>query len=239
MSDSAVKCLSDCALIFQLCGHQFFSVASLFDKKQKKRPTIRYTIHFFISVFIQSSQMGALATLEHSREALSAKNILTIVVRYAMFLGLVSIIYISLIQSYMATASMKQFYWNCIKIARMFEVKCSVPIDHRPIKKSLIRNLILFVLFLIVSEGYVYGVEIYLGLKLRPLIKCVTAFFPLMFLATITFKFMFFVQLINLQLETYNKALKRVFEPFSTLKLANVINSIVVRPANVDETGVT
>lgn len=235
MSDSAVKCLSDCALVFQLCGHQYFSVASLFDEKQKKRPTIRYILLFFISVFIQSSQMGALATWEHSDEALSAKNILTIVVRYAMYFGVVFIISISLIQSFMATAALKKFYWNCIKIARMFDVKCNVSIDHRHIKKRLIRRLIFFVLFFTVLEGCVYCFEMLFGMKLRPFLKIAAGFTPTAFLATIIFKFTFFVQMINLHLATYDKALKKLFEPFKTQKLISVINGIVVKPANVNE----
>lgn len=239
MSDSTVECLSDCALIFQLWGHQYFSVTSLFEKNQRKRPTIRYTLHFFVSVFIQSSQMGALAHLEHSNETLSAKNFLTIAVRYAMYFGLVFIICISLIQSYTTTASMKQFYRNCIRIAKMFEVKCSVHIDHRQVKKALIRKLIFVVVFFVVNECYVYSMDVYFEKKLRPFLEIAAAFLPTMFLATIGLKFMFFVKMINLHLVTFNKTLKMLFQPYTTQKLANVINAIVVTPVNTDETEVT
>lgn len=239
MSFSAVKCLSGCAMIFQLWGHQFFSVASLSDKTQGKWPTIRYTFHFFVSVFLQSSQMGALATLGHSREAVSAKNFLTYAVQYAMYFGLVFIICISFIQSYATTAAMKQFYRNCISIARMFEVKCSVHIVHSQIKKSLIRKSIFVVVFFVVNESFVYSMDVYFDKPLRPFLNIVAAFFPSMFLATIALKFMFFVQMINLHLVAYNKALKKLFQSYSTQKLANVISTIVVTPVNVDEIEVT
>lgn len=239
MSDSAVECLSDCALIFQFWGHQYFSVASLFEKNQRKRPTIRYTLQFFVSVFIQSSQMGALAHLEHSNETLSAKNFLTIVVRYAMYFGLVFIICISLIQSYAATASMKQFYRNCIRIAKMFEVKCSVRIDHSQVKKALIRKLIFVVVFFVVNECYVYSMDVYFDKKLRPFLEIAAAFLPTMFLATIALKFMFFVQMINLHLAMYNKALKKLFQQHTTQNLANFIKNIVVIPPNSDTTEAT
>lgn len=183
--------------------------------------------------------MGALAHLEHSNEALSAKNFLTIVVRYAMYFGLVFIICISFIQSYSTTAAMKQFYRNCIKIAKMFEVKCSVNIDHRQIKKSLIQKLFFVVLFFVLSEFYVYLMHVFFDKKLRPLLEIAASFFPTMFLSLIALKFMFFVQLINLHLATYDKALKKLFQPYTTQKLANVLNSIVVLPAKADEIEVT
>lgn len=183
--------------------------------------------------------MGALAHLEESREALSAKNFLNIAVRYAMYFGLVFIICISLIQSYAMTASMKQFYRNCIKIARMFEVKCSVTIDHRQVKRSLIRKMIFVVVYFVVVESFVYSMDVYFDKKLRPFLKIAAAFFPSMFLATIALKFMFFVQMINLHLVTYNKALKKLFQPYTTQKLANIVNTIVVTPVNVDEIEVT
>lgn len=140
-----VKYFGHCAALFQVFGQQYFSVSTLTSENQKRFPSLKYTLYFIVLLVILTGQMGifvSIASSESIEEKLTSKTILNYVVTHSMYDGLILIICVSLIQSFITTPLMKKFYLNCFEIARKSEQDFYNSIDHRRIRRKLFRHYI-------------------------------------------------------------------------------------------------
>jgi len=213
--NSELKCLSQCATIFQIFGLQYFSVKSLSFKNLLVYPSWKYTIYFVLVLIILLGLMtiyAVLAAHEHLNEKLALRTVLNYLVQKSIIILLIVITCVSLIQSYTSTPQTKLFYLNCFRIARIAKDNFKDPIDHHPFKKKILR--------------YFFGTELFL--RILQVILCffhknpdhmvgeLLATLPLTFLYTTIFKFFFYVMLVNFHLDTSYKIAFEVFEPSST-----------------------
>lgn len=233
--DPVVKYLGHCGLIFQIFGFQYFSVKSLASSNQTIFPSLAYTLYFILVLFVLMGQMvtfGYTNKIFDTKETLSVKTILNYFVQTSIFLSLVLLICVSLIQSYVTTPLTKKFYLNCIKISEMSFSDFRHPINHRQIRNGTFQYFF-FIIFLFIASQYI--LYIYEELNVIPLNLPIKFFFfvPMFFLVTVAFKFIFFVRLINVHLETVEKLTTEILK--TTLNFESFNLSVkAVRPIHFD-----
>lgn len=213
--DSSVKYLSQCASLFQIFGHQYFSVASLTPENRNKYPSLGYTIYFFVILATLSTQLFIISTISRENDdapaVLSAKTILTFIVQHSMNLGLFIILFVSLIQTFATTPLIKTLYLNCIEISRISKQDFNRVIDHSRIRTVVIKSFIFIICFYITCESLFFSLESYLGEE-KVWATTLLAIFPLIFLHTIASKFIFFVELVNFHLNTICRLIYDIFD---------------------------
>lgn len=213
--------LGHCSTLFQIFGQQYFSVRTLKKENQKNFPSIGYTIYFVVAFVVVMGEIVIFSTIALSdgvQQTLSQKTVLNVVVQNSMYVGLVVIIFVSLIQSFVSTPSTKKFFLNCVKIARISHYDFGHPIDHRRIRQKVFRHFLLVLLLYFASENFLYFYEKFFN-QFESFLKTATSFLPLMFLTTTCFKFLFYVKLVNDHLENINTLIKGMFESQSTAPL--------------------
>lgn len=212
--DSVVKYLSLCATLFQIFGHQYFSVATLTPENQRKLPSIGYSIYFaFVFVTLTGLMVifASYASSEAVEEKLSSKTVLNYLIQHSMYAGLILIICVSLIQSYIATPLIKKFFLNCIRIARMSQQSFQHSIDHRRIARNIFKNFFYIMIFFLATQNILYIVERIFNESTDNFI-IIFAAVPLLFLNVTAFKFAFHVKMVNFHLETLDDLLREIFD---------------------------
>ena len=220
--DSTVKNLGHCALLFQICGHQYFSVKSLLSNQNQlavnqKYPSWGYTFYFFIVFTTLISEVLIFVSIASSEDVeveLGPKTAVNYIVQHSMYCGLIIIIFIGIIQSFATTPLMKQIFKNAMKISRLSQKEFSHTFDYNELKQKVIR----YSLFLILSWVFI---EIIFFLFLRRFDKkafraTLMAILPMFFLRITGFKFIFHVNMINHQLKNILKLLPQVFKESKT-----------------------
>lgn len=245
--ESSVKYLSQCASFFQIFGHQYFSVASLRPESQNKYPSLGYTIYFLVVFASLSTQLIFIAFISTKNEdtpeaALSAKTIFTFMVQHSMNIGLLAILFVSLIQNYATTPLIKKLYLNCIKISKISEQDFNHLIDHRRTRAFVFKAFILIICLYSMTESTFYLLETYLGGE-RVWETTLLAILPLIFLHTVSFKFIFFVELVNFHLNAISKLIPGIFDfQPTTINHSNVLvkpmkfrdnHSLVIKIRNI------
>lgn len=210
--ETCVKYLGQCAGIFQIFGHQYFSLKTLTAKNQSESPTLTRKLFFAFNLVLFTSLMGAFAFFisdKSSDDQLIAKNIISIAAKYSVYLGLVLMIWVALVHDYVATRQTKSFYLNCIHIADICERDFNHAIEHRLLRNSTFKFLF--------SIGFanIFGEFVYNSLLDEPksAVQMLFTVSPLLLLNTIILKFVFFVKLVNLHLETICKLLRKIYRP--------------------------
>lgn len=231
--DPAARYLSHCAAIFQVIGHQYFSVKSLKPENRESKPLFGYAIYFIILLFAITGQMVYLLTLaspENFKEQLSAKNVIDYIVQQSIFFGSILVISIGIIQSFMTTQLTKKFYWNCFKISKLCLDDFQNIVDYRKIRACTFKYLIFLVLYIIAAEA-VYFCNLFFLNDPSLMLGIFISSVPMIFLHTNVLKFIFLLKLVNFHLETIFELFTELLDPPLTI----VENLIYVKPWNMNK----
>ena len=215
--DPAVKNLSHCALLFQICGHQYFSVKSLSSRNQSQYPSWGYTTYFFIVFITLTSKIIIFVLLASSEEVeveLSPKTAVNYIVQHSMYFGLIFIIFIGIIQSFATTPLTKQIFINSIRISSLSQKEFSYMFDYQDLKKKNLKYLI----FLILSWTPIEIIFFSLLRRFDEKAFSITlmVILPIFYLRATAFKFVFHVEMINYQLENILKLLSKAISEDET-----------------------
>lgn len=216
-------------MLFQLFGQQLFSIKAVTSENQKKYPSLFYTIYFLVVFVVLTGLMlifASYATAEEISEKLTAKTVLNNIVQHSMYFGLVFIIWVSLIQTYLATPLVKKFFLNCIQIAKMSEQDFGHRIDHRKIRRKVFQFFLSLFLIFFTLQNILYFYESSYEDSDSFLRICI-AIVPMIFLLTTAFKFIFYVKLINFHLEVVLTLIKEIMNPLGFKFIGNL--SVYVR----------
>jgi hypothetical protein len=210
--DPTVKYLSHCAALFQICGHQFFSVKTLSSQNLNQYPSLFYSVYFIFVFVALTSQMVVFALFASSDDIevkLSPKTVLNYVVQHSMYVGLILIICVSAIQSYFATPLTRKIFWNCIKIARMCQEEFSYTIDHRLIRRKVFAYFTFVVSFKLFFDMVLCFFQRTFEEE-NVFARTFFAVVPLLYMYTTSFKFIFYVKLVNYQLLSLQKLVLQI-----------------------------
>lgn len=227
--NSSLKYLSCFAIIFQICGLQYFAINTLSCDNQKKGPSKFYKVYFVLVFVILTGQMAifaSVASAQYIDMPLNAKTVINYIIQHSMYIGLIIIICVSLIQSYTSTTLLKMFYLNYIEIARICVTSFRHRIDHQRIHKEIFKFFLFVMSFYFGAHCIVNTYELStVGFSSKNLLS----FMPLVFLDITVFKFIFCVKLVNFQIEKICELLTDIFSP--PLSIIDNVN-IYVKPRN-------
>lgn len=158
----------------------------------------------FVFLTVQMIIFATFAFSEDIQEKLNAKTVLNLVVQHAMYAGLILIIFVGFIQTYTTTPLAKRIFLNCIKITEKIQQDFCHFVNYKPIRRKVINYFVFIIIFIFCSQLFMHSVESFFKEKTTFLRTCF-AIFPLIFLHTTAFKFVFYVSLVNNQLEIVGK----------------------------------
>lgn len=203
--------LNNFLFVFELMGLQYFS---LVNDNLKDRPTaLRTAFMFVIITLISTLLLCYFSFVPLKEEIITSKTVLNFAIKHSMGVGLLLVVYTSIIQSYISTRSIKKVYLNTKEIVRIVYREFNVPVDFNLIKRAARKSILLMSLFLVT-------VHIVLAIKtvksLLNAIDSVFSLFAVFFLLVIVYKFVFYVAMVNSQLLLMRDLLRGVFKNFIT-----------------------
>lgn len=231
--DSVVKDLNDCALIFQILGHFFFSIKNVSFRIRDRWPNYKHTFYFiFLFLFLPSSMILFITTRKSSEHTkpVTAKTFLNVVFFDATFGGWVLELCVILLQSYLSTPLTRRFILNCLKIAETCQNDFQHVMDHKPIRNKLARQTLFLVAYFsgTIFFHFFFSKHYFINHSFESeylLIIC-----PLIFATTFVLKFNFHVWIINSQLEAICAI---VLNFFPKLPFTGIVNVVSVKPLTV------
>lgn len=227
--------LSGCLTIFEVMGLQYFSLKSLTNKTLNERPSaLRTAYMLIIFTFVIMLMVLYIITDQFAmKETMSSKNALMFVVQHSMNMGMIIVVSTTIVQAYCSTRSMKQIFLNTKQIVQLCELQeFRLELDFNRIKRETWKKFAAMVCFIatthltvFIANGAASGnYSILLGM------------IPMLFLNTTVLKFVFYVGMINSQLEFLVKLLNDVFKRKPSRIMSNINFYLVnVKPVKTPE----
>lgn len=220
---TVVEELNDCLILFELLGQQYFSLKSLTSRNLTNRPSIYRFIYLVVVCLLVSMLMVFYIYQDHSamNESLNAKNVLMYAVKNSMYVGVLIVVWISLIQSYVSTSEVKKIFFNVMETVQLCASEFNVIIDPKLIRNGAWRRLSVMIIFF----GIVHGGLTLLNVSSPEIVKKLTiGLLPMFFLLTIMNKYIFYIGMMNHQLEFLTILIKSVFK--SEPQPINIVENI-------------
>lgn len=227
--------LNGCLTVFEAMGLQYFSLKSLTWKNLKERPSVCRTI-YMILVLCVITLMTVLFILKDQalmRDSMSSKNVLMFIVQHSMNVAMIIVLFTSLLQSFFSTRSIKKIYFNMKQIAVICLQEFRIELDFERIKKETWIKYSTMLSFLTIIHVVL---ALNTGQSIDDVLHLAFGIVPLLFLNTVVFKFVFYVGIINNQLEFMIKLLDDIFK-YRPIRIIDNINYhlTTVKPAKTPE----
>lgn len=208
--------------IFELLGLQYFSITELNVDNFKKRPTFLRAIFMLVLITIVCSLMIFFVTNETSavEGKVTAKNVIMYAVKRSFNLGMILVCCSSIVQSFVSTKKMKKVFMNIRQVVEIAKVEFDVCVDFKRFKKSALRKLWFLLLFFATIHG---SVTLFYWNEENLFIKMFFGAIPVVFLLIIVYKIVFFIALINYQLELLSDIITDIFQ-YHPIKIIENIN---------------
>lgn len=226
------KELSSCLVLLEVMGLQHFSLKTLTKESFKKPMSTSRKIYFLFVLVLFLALMFACLVINRLNPVkhVTAKNILMLAIRNTTTFGLLIITVISIIQAYATTKSVEKLFLNTKELATLCLKEYHLFIDFKKIKKLVWRQIACIILFVIALhlvlapfEERKFSLDILILTLFRPV--------PVFFLMMISFKFTFYVEMVNNQL----KFLENLTKSINDFNSAELENKLMISVAPVHQ----
>lgn len=222
--------INKCLIIFEVLGLQYFSLKSMTLKNLKDHPLWYRKLQLILVLaaaflvvcyfFLQNDDLSV------DPEKLTAKNVMTFAIQNTMNFGLIIVLCANVIQGYTSTLKTKRFYVNFKESARLSQEEFGTRFDFKKLKFQMFKRLLILILILLAVHGVTAAfsekafdgefIDLFIGGAL------------MFFLTTAAFKYVFYVIMINDQLE----ALEKIVESFVKTRPISTIDSLQFQIVN-------
>lgn len=215
--------INKCLIIFEVLGLQYFSLKSMTPKNQKDHPSWLRRLYLILSLvsilLLASFFIVGNNDLGVDPDKLTAKNVMTFAIQNTMDIGLVVVFCASVIQAYSTTLKIKRFYVNFKEVAQLSQREFKKEFDFKTLRfKVLKRLLIISVAFVAIhSSNGVFRIK-----TTDDIIGVVMGGLLFSFLILSSFKYNFYVMMINEQL----KFLEENVKDFVEIRSISTIDSL-------------
>jgi hypothetical protein len=197
-------------IFFEFTAMQYFSLKNVSSKTAKDPPSrwrlVLATVAFLSFSLLLINQIYLVKTIS-KEDIVNAKNIFMMIVSESKGLGMCFTVIISVFKSYKSTVDLKLFHLNSRNIVEMLH-------DNPISTKRWLRNAwIRFTVFLCI---YFLRMSVFILLYVRSEnvgAVILNIIFPVILYLSIVFKFTFYVDMINWQLDLLHKMLLDFFKP--------------------------
>jgi hypothetical protein len=228
--------LNGMLFFLEILGLQYFSLrSSMKEKRPVKMPSLFRGVHFIITLLLQSALMVGyiFSDTESLEKQVTAKNILTYTIQNSMKIGMLAVIIVSAAQSFISTRKIKAMYLNMQKLIDLSDADFGVHVDFNGIRHNAKRNTAAVSIFFLLTHGTMIVLEAMSSLE-RSLYILMGAP-PIIFLLSTVFKFIFYVHMINAELDLLKKLIEGIFNVPKVTILEKDINFIPVKAARDSE----
>lgn len=198
-------------VVFELMGLQNFSLKSLTAENAKTRPAIVRLIYFVILFLLNTFIMTTFFFHDEIgiQEEVTAKNVLMYAIQHSMNFGLIMVLLTGLVQSFTSTCGTKRIFLNFKEIIKQVQQEFGIVIDFSRIRKASWRRLSVMLIFYGISHVTTFLSQISSASGIVPFILGI---FPIVFLLMIVYKYIFYVGMVNHQLQFLRKMLADIFK---------------------------
>lgn len=220
------KELCDFLIVFEVVGLQYFSLRSLRDDEHGKRPSRYRLAHLvFMTIFVNSQIIGLILTDGFWSGDLNVKGVLNFMIDHSMNVGYVMATFISLFQSYWSTENIKKVFFNNNKMVQIYRQEFDITTNLKKVRDNAVKKSV----YLISFFAAIQAANIFANLKLNSsFLHMAFGMIPGIFLTLSVLKVLFYVSLVNHQLEFLKKTAERIIkrEEVKTVEFVNrhVIN---------------
>ncbi|KAG5671383.1 hypothetical protein PVAND_001584 [Polypedilum vanderplanki] len=206
------KELHRCLYFFEILGLQYFSLRSLWkETKSPENPTILRGVYLFVILIILTALMVnyILADTDSMAAKVTAKNVLTYTVKNSMKIGMLVVLLVSGLQSFISTKNVKRIFINIQRLIDITDAEFDATIDFNVIRNNVKRNTAAVIIFFFLTHG-----SILVYVSTSSLEQALTIFMsspPIIFILATTFKFTLFVKIINCQLTFLKTLIEGIF----------------------------
>lgn len=201
-----IEVLSVFFKLFRAFGLQFFPLSKLQEKQSRR--SVWNTLYFFVLVVIFSSLVTCfvLIGIENEEKIVKAKNFFNLLIKLTTDLGLILAIIVALTESYQKTEKMKKVLRKSKEIFMFCQLEFDHIIDYKKFKRKWLMTVAVWSLvFTIINLALT--IESFLtGKRKTPLAILISL---TLFLWIVIFKFVFFVDLVNFQMENLHKVIQQ------------------------------
>lgn len=212
--------MNKCSIIFEVLGLQYFSLNSLTLKNLKDHPSWFRRIHVILTVivtFLLACYFIILnSDLDVDPNKLTAKNVMTFAIQNTMDVGLIVVFCASFIQAYASTKKIKKIYVNFKEIAQLSQQEFKTTFDFKKLKWHLLKRLFIVVSFFLFLHSFASVIKVKTS---KDSFEMLMGGLLLFFLIITSFKYVFYVIMINEQLRFLEKIIQGFVEtrPISTI----------------------
>lgn len=205
---SNIERLNCFSKLFVIFGLQYFSnYKQPKSYSRRKKPEVAYTI-YFILLMIPLSYLLAddiheifIQELEEEDEVVNSKSYFNKASEIVIEVGIMATLFAGLIESYFKTNLVKDLLVKLDEISSLCSQEFRHQIDYEVYKKKWIRNFFFFVSIFLTSYG-TWVIDSFVSeYSVVPLLIYML---PLFIFCLVIFKFVFFVDLVNFQLENFD-----------------------------------
>lgn len=235
------KELNGSLVILECMGLQFFSLKTLEPGSYQKRPSnIRVAFLLLLLLLISGMMYYFTLSARSGNENITAKNLIIFAIQRCLEVGYVTVIFIGMVQSLATTINVKKFFINTKLIGKLISQDFSHIFSFEKVRDFSMKRFIVMMIFFATVHGTA-SIFQYRANGLEGLIEMFIGAAPVFFLMMIVYKFVFYIDLINRQLEALKELFRELFLDDSSLTMINcnqkaainVLHAIHVRDNSV------
>ena len=195
--------------VFELMGLQYFSLKSLRFANADDRPSCFRILWMLLLLSLLLFLMLGYIISETSEmnEKLTAKNLMTFSIRHALNIGIILVMFSSIIQSFWFTKSAKKIFLNMKIISDLAQQEFGIQTNFKTVKIEMRKRFGALLFYFILTHGTLISLH-----HRKAQFQLMFGAFPMIFLLTVVCKFVFYVSTINHHLIFLKKILENIFK---------------------------
>lgn len=196
--------------IFEIFGLQYFSPKNVLENGVPERLPYLRGIYMLLLMIAYFAFLSIYLFFERDDLDLNvtAKTILTYSIQHTMKIGMFFIIFVSLLQSFLTSNKIAQIFHNVKIISTIITEDFKVSQNYEKIKRKLNRHGLMVMLVFVLIEMTV----IIITSKSFEEVLLQLCYLLVLFVLLLTiYKFIFYVQVINCQIQKLNELLEGIF----------------------------
>jgi 7tm Chemosensory receptor len=206
--------LNSASFLFELIGLQYFSLKTLSAKSNlNERVAIVRVIYMAVLMALVSVCVFVFTAINKDPWALkdaTAKNVLMLTVKNSIGVLLIAGVFVSMIESLVSTKNFKKIFANTQKVDELATSEFKVSMDFGKIGRKAWRRFVTMTILFIFLHGAPMVASMQSPNRGIKLIVASTGAIPMFLLIMLLFRFVFFVDLVNQQLEVVNTILNKI-----------------------------
>lgn len=193
--------------VFEIAGLQYFSLSKLTTESAKKSvPIFRLLYMIFLLSFVVLLVTGFILSDELLWSVKSnVKTVIAFTVQNSMNVGMILVSLVSVIQSYCSTSKIQKVFLKNDELTQIYQREFAVSPNIAEVKRVTLIKIWFSLIFFVVTQLALFVANYQLNLNF---VQFVLGMFPNMLLFLSALKFLFFVNMINYQLEFLMKTVK-------------------------------